>query len=628
VNLRPLFGLVASLVALSASGAEPRTLAVLPLQKATANAGPDGLGEALAGMLVSDLVEVPGLTLVERDRVDALLAEVALGSSGFLDPALAVRAGKGLGAQEVLVGSYAVVDQVLVIDARRVEVRTGRVTDAANARGPLSDFVALEKEIAEELIADLHIELTAADRRRLQSRALTEDLGAAQAWGAGLAARRAGRMDEARASFQRALLADPAFQQAQEALEGLGAALSASRTRAQVAIDARRALVLGALTSRAAQLPAPAPDEPLPDLADRILGWLAQTERGEDCAVRDATLAWLRVRNGAPAPREVLPLIHRRAQEAGYQHLPADLGGVKMAHDLPMRRAEAWTSPAGLLALSDIFDADEKDGWLAAALRCAEGAERPRAVAAVSKDAEELGLNAQEFRPWGTVGIALEAAWLWHHADQIGPSAEHTARAEALLRSLENDESRRVGTQVFLDRVNRRAREIALRRVRRAGASEADILAVARAIQSGGPPLTLGSDLCTTAVDFERSRSATLLGAYTSAVPGSEVQAFNLDMLADQRRVLSTLGCIQGYRASFRDLESGRAWALARLEQGLPADPAVCAGTMTQIRQQTSDTVLKQVASWPAGTPAWTWSIATFVISAESAGCIAAAPVR
>ncbi len=97
------------LLLLLVAPARASTLAVLPLDRAAASEEYDGLGKALAGMLVTDLSKVPGLELVERDRLAALMEEMQLAESGFLDPATAQELGNGLGARFVLTGSYSVI---------------------------------------------------------------------------------------------------------------------------------------------------------------------------------------------------------------------------------------------------------------------------------------------------------------------------------------------------------------------------------------------------------------------------------------------------------------------------------------------------------------------------------------
>src|SRR5262245_53450996 len=52
------------------------------------------LRKGLAQMLISDLSSIEGITIVERDRLEAILAELKLGQSGKIDKASAAKVGK------------------------------------------------------------------------------------------------------------------------------------------------------------------------------------------------------------------------------------------------------------------------------------------------------------------------------------------------------------------------------------------------------------------------------------------------------------------------------------------------------------------------------------------------------
>lgn len=147
--------------------AQDFTMAVLPLEMAAGSERYDGLGKALAGMLITDLSSVDGLVLVERDRVKALLAEVELAESGFLDEETAQDLGHGLGAQFILTGTYSVVEDTFVLDARIVEVETAAIKKAASADGTIQDFVSVEKDLVESLLDGLEVTLTSGVRRQL-----------------------------------------------------------------------------------------------------------------------------------------------------------------------------------------------------------------------------------------------------------------------------------------------------------------------------------------------------------------------------------------------------------------------------------------------------------------------------
>jgi len=59
----------------------------------------------LADSLAVDLLKTNKIRLIERSRIDAALKEISLGQAGVVDSATASRAGKQLGAQQVILGS-------------------------------------------------------------------------------------------------------------------------------------------------------------------------------------------------------------------------------------------------------------------------------------------------------------------------------------------------------------------------------------------------------------------------------------------------------------------------------------------------------------------------------------------
>lgn len=198
-----------------------RTLAVLPLVKGAGPEQYEGLGTALAGMLVSDLSTVPDLTLVERERLRDLLAEIHLGKSGFLDKKTARELGNGIGAEFLVTGSFSVVDGTFLMDTRLVQVESGKVLAAIDASGPARDFVAVEKDIVEDLLDRMEIRLSSGDRRKLLIETPTEDVDALASYGRGLDAQDLGDLEAARAAYRKAVERDPAFAQASAALAAL-----------------------------------------------------------------------------------------------------------------------------------------------------------------------------------------------------------------------------------------------------------------------------------------------------------------------------------------------------------------------------------------------------------------------
>ncbi len=90
---------------------------------------------------VMETVEAAGAyTLVERERLLAVLQELNLGSSALADETTSLRIGRLVGARLMLFGAYQVVASQMRLDLRLVEVETGRVLKAAQQTVPAGDL--------------------------------------------------------------------------------------------------------------------------------------------------------------------------------------------------------------------------------------------------------------------------------------------------------------------------------------------------------------------------------------------------------------------------------------------------------------------------------------------------------
>jgi TolB-like protein len=109
------------------------------------------LKKGLAQMLISDLAGLDSIRLVERERLEAVLAELKLAQTAKIDPQTAARVGKLLGARYLVLGGYFDLMGTLRADARVVEVETGKVIESTGATGPPQDFLTLEQKLADGL---------------------------------------------------------------------------------------------------------------------------------------------------------------------------------------------------------------------------------------------------------------------------------------------------------------------------------------------------------------------------------------------------------------------------------------------------------------------------------------------
>jgi len=118
------------------------------------------LRKGLAQMMISDLSAVDAIQLVERDRLEEILAELKLGQSNKIDPASAAKVGKLLGARYLILGGYFDLKNMLRVDARVVEVETGKVVQSVGATGDADNFLALEQKLVTDISAVLGKQLS------------------------------------------------------------------------------------------------------------------------------------------------------------------------------------------------------------------------------------------------------------------------------------------------------------------------------------------------------------------------------------------------------------------------------------------------------------------------------------
>ena len=229
--------LLAAGLAPSTVAAAAPTLAVTYFDNNTTEDRFDPLGRGLADMLITDLAGLEGLAVVERGRLNDILSELELQTSSFVDPVSAVQVGKGLGAEYVLTGAFLAVAPDMRIDARIVNVSTGKVVQAEAVQGPVDEFFLLEKELATLIIDQLKVSVSARESARM-GRPATESFDAFVAWSAGLEALDRGALQEARDQLAAALEHDDRFALADAELEGLQERLRQLTTQGQEARSA------------------------------------------------------------------------------------------------------------------------------------------------------------------------------------------------------------------------------------------------------------------------------------------------------------------------------------------------------------------------------------------------------
>lgn len=104
------------------------------------------LGLLVAAELTSTLRGDHGLLLVEREQLNRVIEELALGQTGIIDESQSVEVGKVLGVDALILGSVSDAGAQYRVNAKVVSVSTGEVAATAQASLPAADLVALSSE--------------------------------------------------------------------------------------------------------------------------------------------------------------------------------------------------------------------------------------------------------------------------------------------------------------------------------------------------------------------------------------------------------------------------------------------------------------------------------------------------
>ena len=226
---------------IAATPGAPTTVAVLPLRFSGSDSSLRPLERGLAELLTTDLARSSTLTVLERERIQAVLDELALQRSGATDAATNVRAGRLLRAGRIVQGSILQLDgSELRVDAAVVDVPTTQVRGVAQGTDQMEQLFALEKRIALDLFEQLGVTLTVAERNAIEQRP-TRSLAAFLAYSRGLAAEDEGRYDDASRFYRDAARIDPGFGAAtQKNLDARTLSIGARQTPRSIEVSLER----------------------------------------------------------------------------------------------------------------------------------------------------------------------------------------------------------------------------------------------------------------------------------------------------------------------------------------------------------------------------------------------------
>ena len=141
------------------------------------------LQKALATMIITDLAQIESLQVLERLRVQSILTEMQMGQCGIVDEQTAPRAGRLLGAENLIVGTLepgSMAVKTSVTSTSKKDVVGGFSVTAAE-----EEFFKLQKEVVFNIIQILKVSLT-AEEEKLVGKYHTKSFKAVVYFGQGL----------------------------------------------------------------------------------------------------------------------------------------------------------------------------------------------------------------------------------------------------------------------------------------------------------------------------------------------------------------------------------------------------------------------------------------------------------
>ncbi len=229
---------VANEARLSQTPGNPLTVAVPPFRFTGSDSALKPLERGIADLLITDLSVSSRITVVERDRMQALADEIRLSQSERVDAATAVRAGKLIQAGTLVNGVIQQTGATMVtLDASLVNVANGNIGPAASANNTLDQIFDMEKRIVFQLYDRIGVTLTPAERQRVERRPTT-NLQAFLSYSRGLQAIDDGRFQDASRFFENARLLDPGFGAASDRAAAVQASIQGGQQVTTTTIEA------------------------------------------------------------------------------------------------------------------------------------------------------------------------------------------------------------------------------------------------------------------------------------------------------------------------------------------------------------------------------------------------------
>ncbi len=131
------------------------SLAVLPFDN---KGGTPEVSSMVQDNMITTLYNLRRFKILERSKIDEIVKEQKLGMTGFIDPAKAVKVGKVIGVDAILMGSISSTATGVAITARLIDTETGTIITAKDAfsdQASLQNIKNMSQDIAIQIYNDV-----------------------------------------------------------------------------------------------------------------------------------------------------------------------------------------------------------------------------------------------------------------------------------------------------------------------------------------------------------------------------------------------------------------------------------------------------------------------------------------
>ncbi|MDP8214597.1 MAG: CsgG/HfaB family protein [Candidatus Euphemobacter frigidus] len=142
---------------------------VLPFENSTGLLKYEPLEKGLRDLIMADLSQQEGITVVDRDKIKAITKELSLKFSGLIDRKHILRIGQVTGANLVLSGGFLLDQDKLIIDAHIYDIATTQLVTSERAQGEIVNIVAIEEELVGKLLKDIDMKSSAIKNREIDN---------------------------------------------------------------------------------------------------------------------------------------------------------------------------------------------------------------------------------------------------------------------------------------------------------------------------------------------------------------------------------------------------------------------------------------------------------------------------